>query len=73
MGLGGLWWSNVLNSALPSERLRPDTQLEHQEPVSHTAQKKREKMKERKKEREGGREGGRKEGRKEEGGKEEGK
>ena len=48
MELGGLWWTNVLNLALPPQRLRPDAQLEH--PVSHTAQKKREKkMKERKK------------------------
>ena len=29
MGLGGLWWSNVLNSALPPKRLRPDTWPEH--------------------------------------------
>ncbi|KAJ8797143.1 hypothetical protein J1605_017371 [Eschrichtius robustus] len=34
---GGLWWSNVLNSALPPQRLRPETWLEHQDPVSHTA------------------------------------
>ena len=39
VGLGGLWWSNVLNSALPPQRLR----LEHQDPVSHMVQKKREK------------------------------
>ena len=31
VGPGGLWWSNVLNSALPPQRLRPDTQLEHQD------------------------------------------
>ena len=68
---GGLCWSNVLNLAFPLQRLRPDTQPEHQDPVSHTAQKIREKkkVKERKKERERGREGvskgGRKEGRKE--------
>ena len=37
MGPGGLWWSNVLNLALPPQRLRPDTQLKHQDPVSHTA------------------------------------
>ena len=37
VGLGGLWWSNVLNSAPPPQRLRPDTQPEHQDPVSHTA------------------------------------
>ena len=41
--LEGLWWTNVLNLALPSQRHRPDTQLDHQDPVSHTAQKKREK------------------------------
>ena len=35
-GPGGLWWTNVLTSALPPQRLRPDTQLEHQDPVSHT-------------------------------------
>ena len=35
--LGGLWWTNVLNSALPPQRHRPDTQPEHQDPVSHTA------------------------------------
>ena len=49
MEQGGLWWTNVLNSALPPQRLRPDTQLKHQDPVSHMAQKKREKK--RKKER----------------------
>ena len=42
MGPGGLWWSNVLNLALPPQRLRPDTRPEHQDPVSNTAQKKRE-------------------------------
>ena len=42
MELGGLWWTNVLNSALPTQRRRPDTWPEHQDPVSHTAQKKRE-------------------------------
>ena len=70
MGLGGLWWTNVLNSALPPQRLRSDTRPEHQDPVSHTAQKKREERKkegkeEREREREGEREGGRKEGKKE--------
>ena len=35
--LGVLWWTNVLSSALPPQRLRPDTWLEHQDPVSHTA------------------------------------
>ena len=49
MGLGGLWWSNVLDLALLLLRLRPDKRPEHQDPVSHTAQKKREKK--RKKER----------------------
>ena len=51
--LGGLWWTSVLNSALPPQRHRPDTRLGHQDPVSHMAQKKREKKrkKERKKER----------------------
>ena len=53
---GGLWWTNVLNLALPPERHMPDTKLEHQYPVSHMAQKKR--VKRRKKEG-----GGRKEGR----------
>ena len=45
--------TNVLISALPPQRLRADTWPEHQDPVSHTAQKKREKKrkKERKKER----------------------
>ena len=38
-----------MNSALPPQRHRPDTQVEHQDPVSQTAQKKREKK--RKKER----------------------
>ena len=36
IGPGGLWWSNVLNSALPPQRLRPDTRPELQDPVSHT-------------------------------------
>ena len=36
MGLGGLWWSNVLNLALLPKRLWPDTWPEHQDPVSHT-------------------------------------
>ena len=34
--LGGLWWTNVRNSALPPQRHRPDTLLKHQNPVSHT-------------------------------------
>ena len=49
MELGGLWWTNVLNLALPPQRHRPDTQVEHEDPVIHMAQKKTEK--ERKKER----------------------
>ena len=64
---GGLWWTNVLNLAVSPQRHRPDTWPEHQDPVSHTAQKKREKEgRERGRERgrEGGREGRRKEGRK---------
>ena len=61
MELGGLWWTNVLNSALPPQRHRPDSQLEQQDPVSYTAQKKREiKKKERGGEREREREGERK-------------
>ena len=56
---GGLWWTNVLNLALPPQRHRSDTRPEHQDPVSHTAQKKREK---RKRERERGREGEREKG-----------
>ena len=43
VGLGGLWWTNALNVALPPQRLRPDTQLERQDPVRYTAQKKRKK------------------------------
>ena len=31
----GLWWTNFLNSALPSQRHRADTRLQHQDPVSH--------------------------------------
>ena len=31
MGPGGLWWTNVWNSALPPQRLRPDTRPEHQD------------------------------------------
>ena len=37
--------SNVLNSALPPQRLRPDTRPEHRDPVSHTAWKKKGKKK----------------------------
>ena len=61
MGPRGLWWTNVLNSDLPPQKLRPDTWPEHQDPVSHTAQNKREK-KERKKERTKERKKERKEG-----------
>ena len=32
VGPGGFWWSNVLNSALPPKRLRPDRKPEHQDP-----------------------------------------
>ena len=35
--------------ALPPKKLRPDTWLEHQDPVSHTAQKKRERKRKKKK------------------------
>ena len=50
---GSLWWTNVLNWALPPQRHRPDTWQEHDDPVSHMAQKKREKeKKERERERE---------------------
>ena len=42
MELWGLWWTNVLNSALPPQGHRPDRWAEHQDPVSHTAQKKSE-------------------------------
>ena len=70
MGPGGLWWTNILNLALPPQSLRSDTRLEHEDPVSHTAQRKKEKKKERKKEsereKEGGREEEKKEGRKKE-------
>ena len=44
IGLGGLWWANVLNSALPPQRLRPDSRPEHQDHISHTSQKEREKI-----------------------------
>ena len=47
MGPGGLWWSNVLNLALLPQRLRPDTRLEHQDPVSHMALKMEKKRKKR--------------------------
>ena len=51
--------TNVLDLAIPPQRHRPDTQPEHQDPVSHTAQKKsrkerkRDRVRERKKERKG--------------------
>ena len=61
MELGGLWWTNVLNSVLPPQSHRPDTWLEHQDPVS---------QKERKREREQGREGGKEGGKERERGKE---
>ena len=35
--LGGLWWTSVLNLALPPQRHRPDTWPEHQDPISHMA------------------------------------
>ena len=43
MELGGLWWTNVLNSALPTQKHRSETWPEHEDPVSHMAQNKREK------------------------------
>ena len=49
MGPGGRWWSSVLNSSFPPQRLRPDTRLEHQDPVSHMVHKKREEKKKEKK------------------------
>ena len=45
MELGVLLWTSVLNLALPAHRHSPDAWLEHQEPVIHTAQNKREKKK----------------------------
>ena len=42
VGPEGLWWSSILNSALPPQKLGPDTRPEYQDPVSYTAQKKRE-------------------------------
>ena len=48
-------WTSVLNLALPPQRHSHDAWLEHQQPVIHTAQNKREKMKERKRERKKGR------------------
>ena len=40
--------SNVLNSALPPQKLKPNTRPEHQDSVTHTAQKKREKKRKKK-------------------------
>ena len=60
MELGGLLWTGVLKLGLPPQRHSADAWLEHQEPLIHTAQDKREK-KNRKKE---GRNEGRKEGKK---------
>ena len=71
MELGGLWWTNFLNSTLPRQRHRPYTWPQHQDPVVHTAQNKREK--ERKKERKREREKERKRERRREGGREEGR
>ena len=48
MGLGGFWWSNILNLALPHQRLRLDPRLEHQDLVNPTAQKKMEKKRKKK-------------------------
>ena len=48
--LGGLLWTTVPNLALLPQRHSPDAWLEHQEPVIHMTQNKREKKKERKKE-----------------------
>ena len=48
MELGVLWWTNVLNLALPPQRHSLDAWVEHQEPVIRMAQNKRER--ERKKE-----------------------
>ena len=61
MELGGLWWTNVLNLALPPQRHSPDALPEHQEPVILMAQNKREKKRKKEREREGGREEGREE------------
>ena len=40
MGPWGLWWSSVLNLALPPQRHRPDTQPEHQDPMPHGSSQK---------------------------------
>ena len=44
MELGGLWWTSVLNSALPPQRHRPDAQWEHQDPVIHREKEKKGKI-----------------------------
>ena len=50
VGLGGLWWSNILDSALLPQMLWSNTWLEHHNPASHLVQKKRrEKNKKKKK------------------------
>ena len=59
MELGGVWWTNVLNSALPPQRHRSDTRWSTKI-LSATRLRRKGKKKER--ERKGGREGGRKEG-----------
>ena len=41
MGLVGFLWSIVRDLDPPPQRLRPYTQLEHQDPSSHMDQKKR--------------------------------
>ena len=52
---GGLFWTRVLNLALPLQTHSLEACLEHQESVIHTAQNKREKKKKETKEREDGR------------------
>ena len=50
MELGGLWWTNVLNSALPPQRHRPDNLVGAPRPCQpHGSEEKGEKKKERKK------------------------
>ena len=46
-------WTTVLNLALPPQRHSPDAWLEHQEPVIHMAQNKRETRKKERKKRKG--------------------
>ena len=38
---GGLWWTSVLNLALPPQRHRPDAHSEHQDPVIHMEKEKK--------------------------------